>query len=87
MNHTPAFWSLSTTEILQQLLTTKEGLVLAKAWVLAKGAKAWVGAAAESSKPALKLSRACGIKTVVFAGRGNGSFRRFGGSFAERRNQ
>jgi hypothetical protein len=26
MNHTPAFWSLSTTEILQQLLTTKEGL-------------------------------------------------------------
>ena len=26
MNHTPAFWSLSTTEILQQLQTTKEGL-------------------------------------------------------------
>ena len=26
MNHAPAFWSLSTTEILQQLQTTKEGL-------------------------------------------------------------
>ena len=26
MNHDPAFWSLSTTEILQQLQTTKEGL-------------------------------------------------------------
>ena len=26
MNHTPAFWSLSTTEMLQQLQTTKEGL-------------------------------------------------------------
>src|SRR5512147_3197168 len=26
MNHAPTFWSLSTTEILQQLQTTKEGL-------------------------------------------------------------